>query len=318
LKRRALWIVRCWPLLAALAVTGSSAQVAERCSRRAAEKPSEVKAAPAAVAQLQKRRDECSLALADYLLAASGSARADAARASLQDRARSSTDPMLTVLALHMPCVRAGCRNIEASQWSRLEPANLLAWLALPGRSAMDGSYLMDQIATHVRYSRDYRQEASALLSELPPSGLQVRQPWGLLNIRALASSCRGPMDATRAERCESVAELLWAEGGATEKLMALLVAQPAQALAPQHGALWEPRLRELEALWRKAGADRGALSGATPPRDLVCEAIVLPMEGERAAISDLDRARMVLRLAGLSVWDLRPRVRTDGTKVPP
>jgi len=308
-RRRAL--ARCWPLAALLAVAASHAQLAERCARQAAQFATEPKPAPAAVAALQQRRDERSLALADYLLAASGSAQGGVARLRLQDRARSSTDPMLTVLALHMPCVQPGCRNIEASQWSRLEPANLLAWLALPARGAVDGRYLLDQIASQVRYARNYQQEAAALLSELSPSGLELRQPWGILNPRTLIGRCRGSIDRPTAERCEAVATLLWADGGATERLMALLLVQHVQAVLSERQAAWGPRLHELEAVLFKPVMERGAsVPAAKPLPALACEVIAVPRAGELAAISERDRAQMVMQLAGVPFWDWRPRVR--------
>ncbi len=318
MKRGALRLARGWPLVALLAVAGSQAQLAERCARQAAQLAPEPKPAPAAVAFLQNRRDERSQAMADYLLAASGSSQALAARARLQDRARSSTDPMLTVLALHMPCVERGCRNIEASQWSRLEPANLLAWLALPTRVPVDGRYLLDEISTHVRYSRDYRQEAAALLGELPPSGLELRQPWVIIDLRALAGRCRGQIDAPTAERCETVAGRLWDDGGATERLMALVLVQQAQAQLPQRQAVWEPRLRELEAVLFKPSK----LGGAPIPvprvtRDRVCEVIALPQPGELAAMSERDRAQMVMQAAGVGYWDWRPR-QHEAMRTPP
>lgn len=314
---QALRLARCWPLGAVLAAASSSAQMAEHCARRAAQiQPQAVSAPPAAVALLRARQDTRSLALADYLIAASSAARADAARARLQDRARSSTDPMLTVLALHMPCVQPGCRNIEASQWSRLEPANLFAWLALPARAAADGRYLLDEIASHVRYARSYQQEAEVLLQDLPPTGLAVRQPWGLLNVRALASHCRALDSVTTAARCEVVAELLWAEGGATERLIALILAQQAQALLPERRAVWGPRLREVELAMRE-----GTLPMPARPatREQVCEAIALTRDGERAAMSESDRARVLLQATGLSIWELRSRPpRADAVRTLP
>ncbi len=298
-----------------LAAAGSSAQMARTCAQLAAKCSPRAVAAPAAVALLQQRRDLRSLALADYLLAASDVAEGEAARERLQDRARSSTDPMLTVLALHMPCVRPGCRNIEASQWSRLEPANLLAWLALPTRGAADGRYLLDEIASHVRHSRSYQEEAAALLQDLPPTGLAVRQPWGILNVRVLAHHCRSLGDLVTAERCEAVGELLWADGGATERLIALILAQHAQALLPERRAVWGPRLRELEAAISDRSLPMPALNAT---REQVCEAIALPRAGERAALSETDRARVLLRALGLSIWELRSRPRADAMRTPP
>ena len=307
-------LVRRWWLLGlALAVTGSQAQWSQTCARRAAEAPPQVAAAaPQAVAGLQRRTDLRSQALADYLLAAAGTADADAARARLQDRARSSTDPMLTVLALHMPCVRPGCRNIEASQWSRLEPENLLAWLALPVRASADGRYLLDEIAEHVRHARSYREEVAELLRDLPPTGLELRQPWGLLNLRALGGSCRGLTEAATAERCAAVADLLWADGGATERLVALLLARPALDLLPARRAVWEPRLHELQPVFRAGTA------GPTPTRARICEAIALPRSGERAALGDAERIRLLTQAADLRFWELYPRPRADAFSTPP
>lgn len=307
--RGALRLLRWWPLGVVLAAASSGAQLAERCAQLPAQ--AQAKPAPAAVALLQARRDERSLALADYLLAAAGTAQASAARARLQDRARSSTDPMLTVMALHMPCLQPGCRNIEASQWSRLEPENLLAWLTLPAKGVADGRYLLDEIARHVRYSRNYQQEAAALLSELPPSGLELRQPWGVLNLRALAGSCRGVTDTTTAERCEAVAELLWADGGATERLVALVLARPARDLLPQRRAVWGPRLQELQPVLR-AGVK------ARPTRARLCEAIALTRSGESAALSDAERVRMLEETADLRFWELDLRSRAAAMRTPP
>ncbi|HEY0955754.1 MAG TPA: hypothetical protein VGE36_13395, partial [Roseateles sp.] len=254
-------------------------------------------------------------ALADYLLAQGGPDSA-AARARLQDRARTSTDPMLTVLALHMPCVQPGCRNIETSQWSRLEPANLLAWLALPGGGA-NGRYLLDQIAEHVRYTRSYRQEAAALFDGLP--GLALRPPWAVAHLYGLTASCRRPLaDAAAAPRCEAVAELLWADGGATERLIALVLVQGALPLLPQRGAVWEPRQREMEAVTRWLGEERSRLSThPRPTRAEICEALAPPRPGERAALNEWERARILLQASGLSPWELYPRRALPGRSVP-
>jgi hypothetical protein len=79
-------------------------------------------------AALRQRGDPRSLAVAEALSNEALSNEASA-RSRLQDLARSSPDPMLTALALAHPCEPGVCRNIEASQWSRLEPENLFAWL---------------------------------------------------------------------------------------------------------------------------------------------------------------------------------------------
>lgn len=311
-----------WPLAAALAATSSSAHLAETCARFTAQSQAQGLARevpqPAAVVALQQRSDLRSQALADYLIAASGAAGGDAARDRLQDRARSSTDPMLTVLALHMPCVRAGCRNVEASQWSRLEPANLLAWLTLPARSGADGRYLLDEIATQVRYVRSYREEADALLAGLPPSGLALRQPWGLFDQRALASVFRSPGDVATAQRSDAAAELLWADGGATERLTALVLGLQARLLLPHRQAVWAPRLRELEAVIRGfAGQPQGLpISVARPRLAQVCEALAQPRGGEGVAPGDWAHALTVLQFSGWPVHELYPR-RSAGERRP-
>lgn len=312
---------RGWCLGGALlwAAAGSQAQLAGACSRHAAQQaqPTLTAVQAESVAQLQRRRDPRSLALADYWLATAGGAEGMAARARLQDRARISTDPMLTVLALHMPCMQPGCRNVEASQWSRLEPANLLAWLALQ-RGGSDGAYLLDQIAGHVRYARNYRQEAAALSSGVPASALELRSPWAVSHLTGLAGVCNPRQtDVTIAQRCDTVAELLWADGGATERLIALVLAQAGRSLLPQRRAVWEPRLHELEAVGRWLGEDRNrAPSPSRPSRAQTCEALAL-RAGEHGALGEWERARVLLQASGLSLWELYPRRALAGRPSP-
>lgn len=263
-------------------------------SRRAPLSP----AAAAAVAGLQQQREARAQALADYLLAASSAPESADARARLQDRARASTDAMLTVLALHMPCIQPGCRSIEAAQWSRLEPANLLAWLALPVR-ASDADYLLAQIDTQVRYVRDYRAEVAAMMD-----------PWGyrgsdgvmgesglLLNLRALAASCPQELpDATRAQRCEKVADLLWMQGGELERLTALSLVPGVLLWLPERQALWRPRQQTLDDLIRRLRQ----LPAQPSPREAVCR------RGSQAGVDEWQRAWLMLRPSGLSP-DRRP-----------
>lgn len=297
---------------------GSQAQTAAYCARQAGESPALFGAAPEVVTQLQRRRDPRALALADHLLAQSAEADRHAARERLQERARASTDPMLTVLALHTPCLQPGCRNIEGSQWSRLEPANLLAWLALPTRSGGDGRYLLEQIATQARYSRSYRQEAAALLNGLAsaPVGFELAQPWALANLGTLAGVChRRTTEVDVAQHCETVARLLWADGEATERLAALILAQHALALLPARREAWEPRLRELEAVTRWLGHDRTPSQPAT--RAAFCAAVAPVRAGERSSMGEWERAAIVLSVAGLSMRDLAPRSRGDAMRPP-
>lgn len=305
--------------LAACAASASHGQLVAHCARRATAQPAQATttAPPGVVARLQGRRDPRSQAMADYVIAASAAGPdGAAARMRLQDRARTSTDPLLTVLALHMPCVQPGCRNIEASQWSRLEPANLLAWLALPAQAA-DGSYLLDQISTHARYARDYRQEAASLLDGMP-AALALADSWMLLNVRALTGACHRQAADTLLERCETAAELLWRHGGAAERLIALAIGQNVQRAFPQHRATWEPRLRELEAVNRWLNDERtrdDVIPSATP--GALCDAMAAARAGDRA-LTDWERARLALRSAGLSLRDLYPRTRAEARRAPP
>lgn len=313
---------RAWPVVLVLAGAASEGQVAERCARRAAEASSSAaarQAPPAAtLSALAQRRDLRSVAVADYLLAASGAPEGGQARERLQDRARSSTDPMLTVLALHMPCVTRGCRNIEAAQWSRLEPDNLLAWLALPDRSRADGHYLLQEVDTHVQAARSYRAEFDSVLAGLPPSGLSLREPWSLLNLNGLARACQSPKEALTAQRCDKVADMLWAEGGATERLTALLLGQQVLAWLPARRAVWEPRRLALETATRTPGQPwMFPLAVRWASYTELCDALVQPRRADGLLPEDWERARGVVGAAGFRLTDLHPRVRPGGAAPP-
>jgi hypothetical protein len=52
--------------------------------------------------------------------------------------------------------------------------------------------------------------------------------------------------------------------------------------------------------------------------RDISCEAIALSRASERAAMSELERARMVVQNAGVPMWDLRPRSRAEAMRTQP
>ncbi|MFG6415262.1 hypothetical protein ACG02S_15300 [Roseateles sp. DC23W] len=248
----------------------------------------------AAVTRLQQQRDPRALAVADYLLAGANEPDSDAARARLHDRARASADPLLTVLALHKPCSQPGCRSIEAAQWSRLEPDNLLAWLVLP-TTAGDSDYLLDQIASRVRLVRDYRREAAAVVDG--STGGVLGDSWPLLNLRSLAVSCpRDLHDATRAQRCEKVADLLWSGGGAVERLMALTLMQGVQRLQPERRALWGPRLQEVTLALRRLPDGQVIRPGP----GALCDLMTPPGSAVLAASDDWRRAWQVLAASGV------------------
>jgi hypothetical protein len=123
----------------------------------------------------------------------------------------------LTALALLRPCAAGGCVNIEAPQWSRLEPANLQAWLALlntpTGAGRSQQAYVLERAASETHYSRSYQREALSLLLGLPQSeapGLEgqaeidllngIAAAWPIQNLRPLLECCRaGLADAALA-----------------------------------------------------------------------------------------------------------------------
>ncbi len=218
------------------------------------------------IAVLMQRGDPLSLALADYL---SGDAEA---KARLQLRARSSVDPLVTVLALRRPCAIGACVNVEASQWSRLEPENLQAWLALAeapgGSSRSQQGYILERAASAARYSRSYQQEFQALLLGLPQTekpGLAAQAEaelfssmvasWIVRTARPLLDSCRfGMAESGVAQRCETAANLLWQQDNVIDRGTAVALARPLLPVRPDLRPLWEGRAREYEAVgqWRK------------------------------------------------------------------
>lgn len=215
-------------------------------------------------AALQQRGDPRSLAVAARLGGVDGDEAA--ARARLQALARTSSDPMVTALALQWPCESGSCRNIDAAQWSRLEPANLQAWLALlkdaPARRIQDG-YVLERIASEARYTRSYAREFASMLFSLPQSGAPGLQhdaemqligvtvgAWPLGSWAPVMRMCRtGIADPTVFQRCEAFAELMWQADSMLERGLALSLARDAVSLRPALKARWEPRARELEAV---------------------------------------------------------------------
>ncbi|NCT84675.1 MAG: hypothetical protein GXC94_16130 [Comamonadaceae bacterium] len=217
---------------------------------------------------LRQRGDLRSLALADYVLA-------DApARSRLQERARRSTDPMVTALALQRPCSEAGCAPIEASQWSRLEPANLQAWLTLmqgaPGRAHTQRDYALERAASEARYSRSYQRETLALLMTLPlvqAPGLVsqaelellngLNSAWALPAYRPLLDACRaGVREPQSVARCTVVADLMWAQETMIERALAMAVARVVLPSRSGLRPIWEGRARRYEAVseWSQSG----------------------------------------------------------------
>lgn len=294
--------------LLASAALPSHAHWAAWCAHAAPVTP-----APAELAALRRsaqasraQREPRAEALSDYLLAQAGGDEGEHARQRLQGRARISTDPLVTVLALHMPCLEPGCRNVDAAQWSRLEPANALAWLALGGSG--NEAHVLHQVAERARYLRGYQTEVAGLLRSAASTGPALHSPWALASLHALAGPCRqGPGDTGRTERCDKVAELLWQDGGATERLAALLLVHRQALLPPVRRDVWAARLRELQAVTRwlsAAGIDRE--SPAT--RREVCAAFSPPLGAPSSTWGEWERAVLVLQANGMNWRGLRAR----------
>ncbi|MBC7377989.1 MAG: hypothetical protein H7346_11240 [Burkholderiaceae bacterium] len=268
---------------------------------------------------LMQRGDPRSQALADYL------SIGDEARTRLQRRAHNSADPMVTVLALLRPCAVGACVNVEASQWSRLEPANLQAWLALEkeptGSSHNQQGYVLERAASEARYSRSYLQEFQALLHSLPQTeapGLQAQAEaeldigivaaWPIRSSRPLQDTCRGSLTETGVvERCATVADMLWQQVDLMDRGLAIALARAVLSVRPGLRAQWEVRAREYEAVsqWTQ-GALARVLRRLIPGDEVLASRCdVLPelrrMQREAAARSDWERARLEMREADVN-----------------
>lgn len=216
------------------------------------------------IAALQQRRDVRSLAVAEYLGGSDGDAALASAR--LQALARTSTDPMVTALALQRPCASPGCVNVDRAQWSRLEPANLQAWLTLLGDArARDTqqAYVLERAVSEARYSRNYEREFKALLLALPQteaSGLRqeaelqlaisTAAAWPIPSLRPVMAFCgtKAAEPATR-NRCLGMAELMWQGDNLIDRSLSLGLVRRLSAAQPGLRAQWDLRAREVEAV---------------------------------------------------------------------
>jgi hypothetical protein len=217
------------------------------------------------VKALVQRGDPRSLAVAAFL----GGLDEDpaSARARLQALARTTSDPMVTALALQRPCEAGGCRNAEASQWSRLEPANLQAWLALlrdakGGARSTQAAYALERMAAEGRYSRSYEREFRAVLLSLPQTGVpglmdeaelalitSTAAGWAIAGYKPLSDACQAGV-AGGLSRCEAVLDRLWEADNELDRSVALgLVRRLVLPAHPKQRMRWEPRAREYEAV---------------------------------------------------------------------
>lgn len=267
------------------------------------------------VAVLVQRGDPRSRAVAELLGGVDGDDVK--ARARLQALARTSSDPMLTALALQMRCQPGACTNVEASQWSRLEPANLHSWLELlrdvGGRDARadQSGYVLERAASEARYSRSYARELLEVLASLPETGQD-----GLAvdaELRLHEHAFRGPLwqrigavrevcevtpqtDGITVQRCTALVETLWTGDTTPERLFAVVTAMGMFPVQPALRARWASRTREYEAvtMWRR---DQLALPAGT-----YCEAQIEMRKALRqsAEYGEWGHARAQMQSAGV------------------
>lgn len=216
---------------------------------------------------LRSRSDLRSQAVADVLVDEPSS------RAHLQDLARRSTDPMVTALALMRPCKAPACRAVDAAQWSRLEPDNLMAWMAqLQGEAVPPEqlSYLIERMGRDTRRSDDYlstlHQMLAALASTAEP-GLQQMAETDLLasamatvplpSLQQVMQACTPPaMSTAQRGSCEHIADLLWDMPHQLAKALALGMARRSVPAGHPRRSEWEQRALHFDAATEALMAD--------------------------------------------------------------
>jgi len=209
---------------------------------------------------LRGRSDLRSQAIGDYLAGDTPS------RAHLQELARRSTDPMVTALALARPCKAEGCRMVDAAQWARLEPDNLMAWMAqLTDRPPTPEqlSYLIERMGRDATRADDY----SLALSQAVASLAQARAPgllqsaetellsqqimhMPLLSLRPVLEACKpGRTPTAPAGACMHIAELMWSMPHLMHRALALALARRALPAGDAQRAEWARRGERYEVL---------------------------------------------------------------------
>ncbi|MBB2487391.1 hypothetical protein H5407_19315 [Mitsuaria sp. WAJ17] len=277
------------------------------------------------ISVLRDRKDLRSQAIADYLAGDTPS------RAHLQDLARRSTDPMVTALALQRPCKGQACTAVDKAQWARLEPDNLMAWMAQTGTEQT--AYLIERMGREAQRSEDYLLPLSQALAELSVAttpGLRqmaelelmagVLASWNLPAMRPVLDGCQAARtQPAMATHCERIAQLMWGSSHLLGRGLALALAR--RLVPPTHDQRpeWERRALRYEALVQ-AEMDR---SQAQAER----WAHRLPQEGCRVAAFDHAELRKRMRLGewafaqdfqaasgdSLEVLALRNRASRDG-----
>lgn len=277
---------------------------------------------------MRQRGEPRALALAEFL-GASGVG----SKARLQAMALSSTDPMLTALALLSPCEPGACRNVEATQWSRLEPENAYAWLQMlsePGQRQAQGAYLLERMSTLARYARGYQQEVGQLLVSVLQAGapglaqqaeteslMGVLAAWPIPSFAPLMQLCsESPGQPGQAMRCEAVAAALWSQGHMLDRRNALALARVVAPKSTPQRPLWEQRALEFEAVqsyederWRR---ELEAMSMPADAESNYCwgQPLMRTLMQDYATRHDWDEARAQLHAEGadLNVWAKRWR----------
>ena len=227
------------------------------------------------VGLLRQRGDLRSQALADYLTTTlTAGAEAAAAQRQLLNRAQGSQDPvvfMVWQMARTYCFEQSFCSALPLSEWRKLEPLNLLAWMPErigAGPAALDWAALQRTTSAN-----SHLQEVQALLlplldQESPGLTLQaglglVQQFSGLWPVMhgslPLASACIAmpdPTGGTRDAACRHAAELLWRSpsSGLFEAQFALTMAA---AAGQEEQAPWAARSAFVKGL---SAADEQAL----------------------------------------------------------
>jgi len=221
------------------------------------------------VRQLSERGDQRSLAIAAFLDEAFQHLPPEdpGSRVRLQDLARRSTDPLVTALALQRPCGPGQCVTIEATQWSRLEPDNALAWMAqwrgaaLPPHRQLE---LITQMAAQARHADTHNRALLQVLRSLPaasePGLPHLAESMLLFDFRAdqassllaLPGACgKGSEQPELRQACLAIAERFWQQDDAFLRSTAVDMAAP----RPPRSEPWAARAMLVEAV-RRAVAD--------------------------------------------------------------
>ncbi|MEO3691233.1 hypothetical protein [Roseateles paludis] len=245
------------------------------------------------IQQLSARRDERSRAVAEWLESVYGDDAA--ARSRLQALARTSTDPMVTALAVLRPCELGRCANVDRAQWSRLEPQNLYAWLAaLPTKEARADElrYVHGRWMAEARYAHSYVQEFTDILEKLlgpANGGLTEEVELGVLSGGAGTLMLPSFLGITRpcstsgsyvlpASACTAAAELLWREGDVLERSIAMRLSERASQGDALLRERWAVRQTALDAAKQFQSESLDALSKQFDRLRATSHCAVLPM----------------------------------------